>query len=108
MIASPLFALIKKDVKFEWTNECEVAMNQIKKALTSAPVLVAPRLGAPFTIETDSSGKGVAGVLKQEQDGESEVIAYGSRTLNKQESRYPAIELEALGVVFAVQKSPLY
>lgn len=32
------------------------------------------------------------------------VIAYASRTLNKHEARYPAIELEALGLVFAVQK----
>ncbi|KHJ96396.1 hypothetical protein OESDEN_03641 [Oesophagostomum dentatum] len=79
-------------------------MNQLKKALTTAPILVAPRLGTPFTIETDSSGKGIAGVLKQDQDGESKIIAYASRTLNKQESRYPAIELEALGLVFAVQK----
>ncbi|KHJ89876.1 hypothetical protein OESDEN_10291 [Oesophagostomum dentatum] len=93
--ASPLFALIKKDAKFEWTKECQAAMNQSKKALTSAPVLVAPRLGNPSTIETDSSGKGIAEILKQGQDGESKITAYASRTLNKQESRYPAIELEA-------------
>uniref|UniRef100_A0A183G5Q0 RNA-directed DNA polymerase n=1 Tax=Heligmosomoides polygyrus TaxID=6339 RepID=A0A183G5Q0_HELPZ len=63
-----------------------------------------PRLGSPFVIETDSSAKGVAGVLKQEQDNELRIIAFASRTLNAHEARYPAIELEALGLVFAVQK----
>ncbi|KHJ88410.1 hypothetical protein OESDEN_11797 [Oesophagostomum dentatum] len=79
-------------------------MNHLKKALTNAPVLVAPRLGSPFIIETDSSGKAVAGVLRQQQEDDLRIIAYASRTLNIHESRYPAIELEALGVVFAVQK----
>ncbi|VDP49783.1 unnamed protein product [Heligmosomoides polygyrus] len=103
-IAAPLTALTKKDTPFEWTKECENAMNNLKKALTSAPILGAPRLGRPFIIETDSSGKGTAAVLKQDQDGHEKVIAYASRTLSKHESRYPAIELEALGLVFAVEK----
>ncbi|CAJ0600203.1 unnamed protein product [Cylicocyclus nassatus] len=103
-IASPLTALTKKDAPFIWTAECEDAMRRLKEALTTAPILVAPTLGLPFVIETDSCGKAVAGVLKQEQDEHLKVIAYASRTLNVHESRYPAIELEALGVVFAVQK----
>ncbi|KAL6728867.1 hypothetical protein Aduo_010600 [Ancylostoma duodenale] len=103
-IASPLTALTKKDTPFIWTPECETAMILLKQALTTAPILVAPRLGSPFVIETDSSGKAVAGVLKQEQDDLLRVIAYASRTLTIHESRYPAIELEALGLVYAVQK----
>ncbi|CAJ0606315.1 unnamed protein product [Cylicocyclus nassatus] len=103
-IAAPLTALTKKNTPFDWTSQCEEAMKYLKKALTTAPILAAPRLGKPFTIETDSSAKGVAGILKQEQDGLQRVIAYASRTLNKHEARYPAIELEALGLVYAVQK----
>ncbi|CAJ0605872.1 unnamed protein product [Cylicocyclus nassatus] len=103
-IAAPLTALTKKNVPFDWTPQCKEAMDHLKKALTTAPVLAAPRLGRPFVIETDSSAKGVAGVLKQEQDGLERVIAYASRTLNKHEARYPAIELEALGLIYAVQK----
>ncbi|KHJ89073.1 integrase core domain protein, partial [Oesophagostomum dentatum] len=104
LIASPLTALTKKDVPFVWTKECDKAMSHLKEALTNAPILVAPKLGAPFIIETDSSGKAVAGVLRQQQGDDLKIIAYASRTLNIHESRYPAIELEALGVVFAVQK----
>ncbi|KIH63672.1 hypothetical protein ANCDUO_06024 [Ancylostoma duodenale] len=103
-IAASLTALTKKDTPFKWTPECEEAMATLKKALTTSPILAAPRLGKPFIIETDSLAKGVAGVLKQEQDHTVRIIAYTNRTLNKYESRYPAIELEALGLVFAVQK----
>lgn len=48
----------------------------VKERPNNAPILVAPRLGHPFIIETDSSAKGIAGVLKQEQDGSPRVIAY--------------------------------
>ncbi|KHJ78363.1 reverse transcriptase, partial [Oesophagostomum dentatum] len=85
-IASPLTALTKKDTPFKWTSECEEAMQKLKKALTTAPILAAPRLGKPFIIETDSSGKGIAGVLKQEQEDMIRIIAYASRTLNKHEA----------------------
>ncbi|KIH60390.1 integrase core domain protein [Ancylostoma duodenale] len=81
-IAAPLTALTKKDTPFLWAPECEEAAQKLKRALTSAPILAAPRLGKPFTIETDSSSKGVAGVLKQEQDDVVRVIAYASRKKN--------------------------
>ncbi|KIH67263.1 hypothetical protein ANCDUO_02407 [Ancylostoma duodenale] len=103
-IASPLTAPTKKEVPFKWTPECESAMTTLKKPPTTAPILATSRLGKSFIIETDSSGKGVAGVLKQKRDDTAQIIAYASRTLNKHETRYPAIELEALGLVFAVQK----
>ncbi|KHJ91417.1 hypothetical protein OESDEN_08721 [Oesophagostomum dentatum] len=104
LIASPLSNLAKKDIPFEWTSECDTAMIQLKQALTTAHILVAPRLGLPFITETDSSGKAAADVLKQEQQELLRVIAYASRTLTIHESRYLAIELEALGIIFAVQK----
>ncbi|CAJ0589399.1 unnamed protein product [Cylicocyclus nassatus] len=69
-----LIALTKKNTPFEWTPQCEEAMNRLKEALTSAPILAAPRLGKPFIIETDSSAKGIAGVLKQEQKAWNESL----------------------------------
>ncbi|CAJ0603560.1 unnamed protein product [Cylicocyclus nassatus] len=103
-IAAPLYNLLKKNAKFEWTKECADAMSELQDHLVSPPILAAPRLGEPFVIETDSSSKAVAAVLRQDQNGEMRCIAYASRALNQHESRYPPIELEALGLVFAVQK----
>ncbi|KAG8477207.1 hypothetical protein CXB51_030530 [Gossypium anomalum] len=40
MIASPMTRLLQKDVKFEWTDECQQSFNRLKDLLTKAPVLV--------------------------------------------------------------------
>uniref|UniRef100_A0A8R1EB09 RNA-directed DNA polymerase n=1 Tax=Caenorhabditis japonica TaxID=281687 RepID=A0A8R1EB09_CAEJA len=105
-IAAPIIELTKKDSKFEWTPERAAAFEEMKKALTSEPVLVAPRLGKPFVIEVDASAKGAGAVLYQQQDEDGKdlrVVAYASRVYNKYEKNYPAIELEAVGLVFAVK-----
>jgi len=41
-IASPLTNLLKKAIKFEWTNKCEEAFQEVKNKLTSAPILTLP------------------------------------------------------------------
>jgi len=38
-IAAPLFALMKKNVEFVWTDECQTALDTLKELLTSAPML---------------------------------------------------------------------
>ncbi|EGT58928.1 hypothetical protein CAEBREN_19301 [Caenorhabditis brenneri] len=106
-IAAPIMDLTKKEKVFEWTKECQEAMEILKEALTKNPILVAPQLGKPFIIEVDSSGRGVGAVLFQAQDDEGKdkrVIAYASRVYTGAEKRYPAIELEALGLTYAVKQ----
>jgi hypothetical protein len=42
--ALPFYALMKKsDDKFEWTEEADAAFAQLKKVLSTPPVLVAPK-----------------------------------------------------------------
>jgi hypothetical protein len=41
-VAKPLTKLLKKDKKFEWTPQCEYSFQELKRRLTSAPVLVPP------------------------------------------------------------------
>ncbi|XP_074378512.1 putative mitochondrial protein AtMg00860 [Apium graveolens] len=41
-IASPLTNLMRKDIKFIWSDECEQSFSELKKRLTSAPVLALP------------------------------------------------------------------
>ncbi len=58
-------------------------------------------------MHTDASGQGLGAVLEQEQsDGKPHPIAYASRT--KAESRYGIMELEALGVVWALRHFRAY
>ena len=74
-IAKPMTQLLKKDKKFEWTEACEKSFQELKKRLTTAPVLVVPDVHNNFEIYCDASRKGLGCVLMQE----GKVVAYASR-----------------------------
>ena len=103
-VASPLFALTKKEVPFEWSSSCQEAFESLKQLLMGAPVLAFPKLGQGFILETNASGTGLGAVLAQEQpDGSVRPVAYASRTLQPHERNYGVTELEALGVVWVIK-----
>ena len=65
--------------EFQWTPACQEGFDQLKKALTEAPVLAYPDYSKPFILETDASLKGLGAVLSQKgDDNEIRVIAYAS------------------------------
>ena len=64
-----------------WEGECCKAFDDLRKALTSTPVLAYPDYTKPFIVETDASDKGLGAVLSQKQNGKVRVIAYASRGL---------------------------
>ncbi len=78
----------------------------MKDALVSAPVLQFPDYTVPFIIYTDASDRGLGAALMQpDSRGKLSTVAYGSRTVNKAESNYSVTHLEALAVVWGLQKS---
>ena len=40
VIASPLTKLLRKGVKFEWTDKCQDSFEQLKEIMVEAPVLM--------------------------------------------------------------------
>ena len=60
-IASPLYGLMKADVPFVWSPECESAFVDLKAALCSAECLRAPDYALDFSLSTDASKKGIGG-----------------------------------------------
>ncbi|KAG8472899.1 hypothetical protein CXB51_034781 [Gossypium anomalum] len=99
IIAAPITRLLRKDVKFEWTEECQQSFEELKKLLTEAPVLVQPESGKEFVVYSDASLNGLGCVLMQE----GKVVAYASRQLKPHERNYPTHDLELAAVVFALK-----
>ena len=65
-ICSPMTNLTRKQVLFHWTEECNKAFLQLKRALTSAPVLALPDPKLPYELVCDASSFGIGAVLLQE------------------------------------------
>ena len=58
--------MTKKETKYEWTNKHDEAFEELKKRLTTAPVLAIPRSGERFFIYSDASHQGLGYVLMQD------------------------------------------
>ena len=95
----PLTQLTKKDVKFVWSDDCDVAFEELKRRLTSAPILTLPTDGEMFMVYTDASYVGLGCVLMQC----GKVVAYASRQLKVHEKNYPTHDLELAAIIFALK-----
>ena len=102
-VAEPLRRLLRKEVEFEWTDECQYAFDEIKRQLTSRPTLAHFDINARTIVSTDASGVALGAVLSQVQRGEERPIAYASRTLNSYERTYSVGEREALACIWAIE-----
>jgi hypothetical protein len=97
-ITKPITELLRKHKKFKWTPVCDASFQELKKRLTTTPVLVMLDMEKPFSIYYDASGQGLGCVLMQ--DGH--VVAYASWQLRKHEEHYLTHDLELAVVVHAV------
>lgn len=64
-IAIPLTSLLSKDT-FGWSPESQAAFEQLKTAMTSAPVLTLLKFDLPFTLETNTFGVAMGAILLQQ------------------------------------------
>jgi hypothetical protein len=62
-IAWPMTELLKKEKKFNWTESCERSFQELKKRLTTAPVLTLPDIQRDFVVYCDASRQGLGCVL---------------------------------------------
>jgi len=91
-IASPLYKLLKKDTKFEWTEAQENASQHLKSKLTRQY----PDFSKELVLTTEASNQGVGAVLSQGPIGKDLPVAYASRSLNRAETHYTTSEKELL------------
>jgi hypothetical protein len=80
-IVKPLTTLLEKGKEFKWDEKCQASFEELKKRLTTAPVLIMPDIHKGFDVYCDASRQGLGCVLMQE----GKVVAYASRQLRKYE-----------------------
>jgi hypothetical protein len=76
-LASPLTELTRQGQAFVWDAKCEVNFQELKRSLTSVPVLILPKVNELFVVYYDGSKMGLGRVLMQN----GQVVAYASRQL---------------------------
>ncbi|XP_067230540.1 rhomboid-related protein 3 isoform X1 [Chanodichthys erythropterus] len=106
-IVSPLTNLLRKQPKsLSWSQPATEAFESLKKAFTTAPLLVHPNPDLPFVVEVDASTTGVGAVLSQQQGNPSRLhpCAFFSRKLNPAEVNYDIGDRELLAVKLALEE----
>src|SRR5882724_4291166 len=64
-VAKPLHQLTKKGEEWRWADKEQASFEELKRLITSTPILVQPNQNAPFRLETDASGYATVAVLSQ-------------------------------------------
>ena len=98
-LAAPMTRLTRKEVKFDWDDRCEEIFMELKRRLTSAPILIVQDRRQGYTVYCDASRAGLGCVSMQS----GRVVAYGSRQLKNYEHNYPTRDMELAAVVFALK-----
>lgn len=71
-ITRSLHKLTELNEDFHWDTNCQEALDKLKRALTSSPILSYPNDTRVFILDTDASNNGLGAVLSQEQTGVKE------------------------------------
>ena len=78
---------------------CEKEFQELKRRLTSAPILIVPERGQRYTVYCDASKDELRCVLMQS----GRVVAYGSQQLKNYEKNYPTHDMELATIIFALK-----
>jgi ribonuclease HI len=102
-------AMLRKGHEIKWTADPRKSFDQIKEALTEAPVLINPDYSKEFMIFSFASFDTIAVVLLQKNDqGQEQPIAFFSRALRDAELRYEIMEKQAYALVKALKAFRIY
>ncbi len=103
-IAIPLTELLHSSTVWVWGDRQQVAFEQLKLAVSTAPVLIIPDPNKQFTVLTDASGYAVGAALCQDHGKGLQPCAYLSHKLNTAEQNYPVHEQELLAIIHALRE----
>lgn len=108
-IVNPMNKLLKKNVTFNWTEECKLSFKNIKKAITASPVLVSPDYSRDLIIYSFASEETITRILTQkDKEGHEHPIAFMSKNLRDAELNYKTTEKQAYALVKSLKHFRTY
>ncbi|KAK0593489.1 hypothetical protein LWI29_037564 [Acer saccharum] len=100
----PFFNILRKNKAFEWNDDCEKALQDLKTYLKSPLLLSKPKDNETLFIYLAVSDTAVSAVLVKEEDSNQYPVYYVSKTLLDAETRYSRLEKLAIAFVMAARK----
>ena len=102
----PFFYVLRKS--FEWTDECQKAFEDLKKYLSSPPLLNPSRPGEELYFYIAVSQAAVSAALVREEEGSQRPVYFISKAFRRAEERYPRMEKLAFALVTTARKLKPY
>jgi len=104
--ARPLFNLTRSEQVWTWSGKEQTAFEDLKTAVTTAPVLMFPQDSEPFWVEADSSDFATGAVLSQQSmvDGKWHPVAFYSKSLSSVEQNYEIHDKEMLAIICVLEE----
>ena len=95
----PFFKTLKQ--AFAWTDECEIAFQELKRNLSNTPLLSTSKEGENLYLYLAVSTTAVSATLVREEDRKQLPIYYVSQAFQGAEAKYPRIEKTAFALMVA-------
>jgi len=101
-----LFDLTCSEQVWTWSGREQTAFEDLKMAVTTAPVLMSPQDSEPFQVEVDSSDFTTGAVLSQQSTADRKwyPVAFYSKSLSSVERNYKIHDKEMLAIICALEE----
>src|SRR3954464_15189922 len=110
----PFYQLLRKGEKFKWTEETRDAFAELKKTLSTPPILAVPKEQEKLYLYVAARNSVVSTTLVIERSEEGKVqriqrpIYYLSMVLTKSQQRYPHYQKLLLAIIMTSRKVSHY
>jgi hypothetical protein len=112
--ALPFYRLLRKTDNFMWIEEAQAAFDDLKRRLSTFPVLITPREKEPILLYIAATNQVVSSVLVVEraeegkEHGVQRAVYYLSEVLSPTKQRYPHYQKQAYAIYMMGKKLPHY
>ncbi|UYV83276.1 K02A2.6-like [Cordylochernes scorpioides] len=105
-IMSPLYDLLKKGTKWNWSPSCRKAFKLVKHIVSSDQILMVYDPELPLRLSCDSSSYGIGAVLSHvDNEGNERPIYFISRTISPAENKYSQVDKEYLSIIWNLEEN---